>query len=56
MITKCQMSVYSLLLGVPKAKKRKITSAEKSADVVVVARQTSVLNVCDNTLSTNMWR
>ena len=28
MITKCQVSVSSLLLGIPKAKKRKITSAE----------------------------
>ena len=56
MIIKCQVSVSSLLLNIPKAKKKKITSAESSAYVVVVAHQISVLNVCNNTLSNNMWR
>ena len=47
----CQVSVYGLLLGISKAKKRKITSAESSADVVVVAGKTPVHNV-----SNIMWR
>ena len=49
-----RLSMSSLLLGIPKAEKRKITSAEQSAYVLVVAHQLSVLNVYDNTLSNNV--